>query len=246
MSRTFRALLLVPAPHRATSSLVDRPGGTATNAEPSRGRSAPVVQPGAGRPHQRGVGRTAAEPLAAEFRYRGKRRSFVIGNRLQLQGRRRSDLRPLPGAAPSSEVQLTEGPAERRRTRGVRDAKHPRHPRPDGLNDDPVVALGDLNDSRRSRRPSTCSSGAPTRGPRAGRPLALRPAGRALQLRLPGQRPGAGPHPRQPGAAPARPSRPRRRAHQRRVQRPGLRPRPADHAARRTVSPTSRETSTAT
>ena len=174
------------------------------------------------------------KPLAGEFRYRG-RPLFVVGNHFNSKGgddplfgrfqepRRSSELQRRGSATAPDEVRGQAGVLNAF-VRGILDID-PRAQRGRARRLQRLRLLGDAAGARAG----------PEHAQRSGarEPVAPAPAARALLLHLPGQRPGPGPHPRQPGAAAPRPAGLRARPHQRGVLRPGLRPRPADRALRR-------------
>ena len=195
----------LPVPHRRARPRVRRPrdrdGDHADHAGRRPGRhGAADAQPRPRRPDEHGV---QQQPQAARGRVPLPRQAAVHRRQpLRLQGRRRPGLRALPGAAA---VERGAAPRQRdERGRGPRPGRRGQHVRAP----DPRHRL--TRARCRARRPQRLrvlgdGEGAPARrrreGARARGPVALRPAGRALQLRLPGQRPGPRPHPRQPGAA---------------------------------------------
>ena len=231
----------LPVPHRlAACSFVDRPGGTATTAtEEDAGGRAPQldVQPGPRRPDQRGVGR---QPQAAGRRVPLPRQAAVRDRQpLQLQGRRRPAVRPLPAAAPARA--RCSATARRRVLDAFVDSASSRSTRRAASS---CSATSTTSSSR--RRVDMLEQGADEQGLElvdlwhaARRTSATATSSRATArcwttscvspaLLAATAVPTSTPCTSTPSS------------------RPGVRPRPADHAARRTVSPTSRETSTAT
>ena len=224
---------------------VDRPGGTATTAtedDPAQRGAQLTFSPGPGRAAGPGVGE---QPQAAGGRVPLPREEAVHGRQPpRLQGRGRAAVRALPGALPAERAaaprpgrraqRLDRAPAGRRARRA---GDHRR-----GLQRLPVLGDQPRDRARRARERR-----------RDGQPVAVGPGARAVQLHLPGHRPGARPHLRLAEPA-ARDGALRRRPHQQRVRRgAAVRPRPAARAVlvqsvrpRITVRPMIRDTSTAT
>ena len=192
---------------------VDRPGGNATTpTEPVAGPGGTAqltLSPGRVDPTNP-VFNNSRKPLAAEFRYRGKP-LFLVGNHFASKGGDDPIFGRFQEPRRSSEL-----PAARQRDRPgghrARAGRRGQHASCASILDIDsrarVVVLGDLNDfefsetvqgARARRRPRRASSSW-TCGTSC-------PQDERYSLRLPGQRPDPGPHPRQPGAAARRAAR---------------------------------------
>ena len=172
---------------------VDRPGGTATTAtedDPAQPGAQLTFSPGRVDPTNPVV---EQQPQAAGGRVPLPRQDAVRGREpLRLQGRRRAAVRALPGAVPAERdpaPRQRTGGEPSRSTAGSSACRTPTRAR--------AWSCSATSTTSSSRRRVRCSS---TARDRRGLELVdlwhFVPAGRALQLHLPGQRPGPGPHPR--------------------------------------------------
>ena len=200
-------------------AFVDRPGGDSTTpVSVVSGPSGPQLSVSPGRIAPADEAWTASrKPLAAEFTYNGHK-LFVIVNHFNSKGGDQGLFGPWQPPVLTSEVQRIKQATLVAGFVGNLLAADPTAN---------IAVVGDLNDFQFSPPVQKLKDGGPRRADRDAA------AERAVQLRLRRQRAGARPHhgQRQPARPRSRGCRLRHRARQRRVPRPGVRPRPAARAA---------------
>ena len=215
----------LPVPHRPRAG-VRRPARRRRRPTADDGRrragTAPQlhVQPRAGSTRPTPAFDTSRKPLAGEFTFNGQ---HAVRDRqpLQLEGRRRAAVRPLPAARRAAQ-RGRSGTSRRRSSTTSSTRSWPPTRTPN------VVVLGDLNDfefsddARRSSRARVLTDLIDTL-----------PPNERYTLRLRGQLADARPHPASAATLRRATARLRRRPRQRRVRRPGQRPRSAGGSLRR-------------